>query len=68
MTTAKEAKQNKGTDVTSISLRITNNLKGGVDEFIARGATGIQTIYYYHMYKDQRGLCKLAAELKEKAL
>ena len=36
MATAKEAKQNKGTVVTSISLRITNNLKGRVDEFIER--------------------------------
>ena len=57
-----------GTVVMSISVRIINNLKGRVDEFIARGATGIQTIYYYYMNKEQRGLCKLAAELKEKAL
>ena len=49
MATAKEAKQNKGTVVTSISLRITNNLKGRVDEFIERGATGIQTIYITHI-------------------
>ena len=46
MAIAKETIKRKGTVVRTINVCPTNNLNGGVAEFIARGEIGIQTIYY----------------------
>ena len=64
MATAKETFQKEGNRweelLISINVRMTNNLKGGVGEFKARGGTRIQTIC--GMENNQKGLCKFASE------
>ena len=38
----------------STNVGMKNNLKGGISEFVARGKTRIQNIYY--LYNNHRGL------------
>lgn len=46
----------------SISVRMVNNLKGGLGKFTARSEMRMQTIYYYIFYNNQWEIRKFAAE------